>query len=316
MKSSGSGGAAVLIGLDWGTSRCRAYLYGADGRVIDTREEACGVSMLPASPVAPGPYEEAFLGMCGPWLAAEPGLPVLACGMVGSDRGWVHVPHRPLPVSIDDPGPMGRVRTRAGVDVHVLAGLTDCGGAGGVMRGEETQLAGLPAAAAGEPVVLPGTHSKWVRLAGRTVVGFTTYLTGELYALMTRYSILAGSIEMVDEVAWPAFERGVRYAAEQPCPLVSLFSARTRWLADDLRGDEVADYVSGLLIGTELADAVTRGGAEPAAGLVVAGEQALAERYRRAAEILGWTAVRTVTGASARGLWHAAGRLGLVRGEG
>jgi len=306
---------AVLIGLDWGSSSCRAYLYAADGSVISTREASCGVASLHGGPAATEPYEEAFLALCGPWLAEQPGLPVLACGMVGSERGWVHVPHRRVPASIDGFGPAACVRTRDGVDIHVLPGLTDGGGPGGVMRGEETQLAGL-SVADGEAVVLPGTHSKWVRLSGRTVTGFTTYMTGELYALVTAHSILAGSIDPADGVAWDAFERGVRCATEQPCPLVSLFSARTRWLADDLRGDEVADYTSGLLIGTELADAVTRGGAEPAAGLVVAGEQALAERYRRTAEILGWTAVRTVTGASARGLWHAAGRLGLARGRG
>jgi 2-dehydro-3-deoxygalactonokinase len=270
------------------------------------------VSTLQASPSEPGPYEQAFAQLCGSWMAGWPGLPVLACGMVGSDRGWAHVAHRRLPASIDDPGPVGRVRTKDGIDIHVLAGLKDAGGAGGVMRGEETQLAGVPDVD-GAAVVLPGTHSKWVRLSGRTVASFTTYMTGELYALVTAYSILAGSIEPAEEVPWPAFERGVRYAEEQPCPLVSLFSARTRWLAADLRGDEVADYISGLLIGTELVDARTCGGADPTAGLVIVGGQTLTVRYDRAARILGWSAIRTVAGASARGLWNTAGRLGLVR---
>jgi 2-dehydro-3-deoxygalactonokinase len=311
--TAGQGGdrEAVLIGLDWGSSSCRAYLYAADSGVIDTREAACGVSTLQASPSEPGPYEQAFAQMCGSWMAGRPGLPVLACGMVGSDRGWVHVAYRQLPASIDDPGPVARVRTKDGIDIHVLAGLKDAGGPGGVMRGEETQLAGVPVVN-GEAVVLPGTHSKWVRLSGRTVAGFTTYMTGELYALVTGYSILAGSIEPAEEVAWPAFERGVRYAVEQPCPLVSLFSARTRWLAADLGGDEVADYISGLLIGTELVDARTGGGADPAAGLVIVGGHTLTNRYKRAAGILGWSGIRTVTGASARGLWNTASRLGLV----
>jgi 2-dehydro-3-deoxygalactonokinase len=302
---------AVLIGLDWGSSSCRAYLYAADGSVIGFREASCGVARLHGGPAAPEPYEEAFLAMCGPWLAEQPGLPVLACGMVGSDRGWAHVPHRRVPASIDDPGPAACVRTRDEVDIHILPGFTDAGGPGGVMRGEETQLAGLSVVDR-EAVVLPGTHSKWVRLSGRTVTGFTTYMTGELYALVTAHSVLAGSIEPADEPAWSAFERGVRYASEQPCPSVSLFSARTRWLAADLRGDEVADYVSGLLIGTELLDAQSLGGADPAAGLLIAGGQQLNLRYERAATALGWQAVRAVADASARGLWASAGRLGLV----
>ena len=263
--------APGLIGLDWGTSSCRAYLLGAPssgrGPVLGEASRAVDLMSLGGDPAA---FNEVFEQLCGDWLDTRPDLPVIACGMVGSRQGWVEAPYRELPADLTAPGlPCAQVRARRGVTVNVIPGLVDLRGQRGVMRGEETQLlgAGLTADSQEDQViVLPGTHSKWARLRGTVMRGFTTYLTGELFALLSRHSILASLLRPAPEPSWAAFDRGVDVAAEAaagPGLLGILFSARALPLTGALAESEVADYLSGMIIGAELAGARATGGQAP-----------------------------------------------------
>ena len=81
---------AQLIALDWGTTSLRAYKLAAGGVVLEQRALSSGIMQLPKTPriihgreCADG-FELAFDEACGDWLDAQPGLPVIACGMVGS----------------------------------------------------------------------------------------------------------------------------------------------------------------------------------------------------------------------------------------
>jgi len=267
----------------------------------------------------PGAFDQVFEVLCGDWLDAWPGLPVIACGMVGSRQGWVEAPYRELPADLAAPGlRCAQVRARRGVTVNVIPGLVDLRGQRGVMRGEETQLlgAGLTADAHDDQViVLPGTHSKWARLRGTVVRGFTTYLTGELFAVLSRHSILASLLRPAPRTAWAAFDRGVDAAAEAaagPGLLGVLFSARALPLTGALAETEVADYLSGLIIGAELAGARATGEQAPDGQLRVIAEPGLAARYERAAVRLGWRAACAIDHPAPRGLWLTARAIGLA----
>jgi 2-dehydro-3-deoxygalactonokinase len=312
--------APGLIGLDWGTSSCRAYLLGApsagQGPVLGEASRAVDLMSLGGDPAA---FDSVFEQLCGDWLDRWPGLPVIACGMVGSRQGWVEAPYRELPADLAAPGlPCARVRARRGVTVNVIPGLVDLRGQRGVMRGEETQLlgAGLTASSQDDQViVLPGTHSKWARLRGTVVRGFTTYLTGELFALLSRHSILASLLRPAPQPCWAAFDRGVDAAAEAaagPGLLGILFSARALPLTGALAESEVADYLSGMIIGAELAGARATGEQAPDGQLRVIAEPALAARYERAALRLGWRTVCAVGHPAPRGLWLTARAAGLT----
>lgn len=313
-----------LVGLDWGTSSCRGYLLGApspgQGPVLDAASLAVDLMSLGGAPAA---FDAVFEQLCGRWLDRWPGLPVIACGMVGSRQGWVEAPYRELPADLEAPGlACARVRSRRGVTVNVIPGLVDLGGQRGVMRGEETQLLGAGLTAGGQDdqvIVLPGTHSKWARLRGTVVLGFTTYLTGELFALLTRHSTLASLLRPAAEPRWAAFDRGVDAAAEAaagPGLLGVLFSARALPLTGALAEPEVADYLSGLIIGAELAGARATGDRAPDGSLRVVAEPGLAARYQRAALRLGWRAVDTIEHTAPRGLWRAGEAAGLTRAAG
>jgi 2-dehydro-3-deoxygalactonokinase len=313
-----------LIGLDWGTSSCRAYLLGAPssghGPVLGAASRPVDLMSLGGDPAA---FDQVFERLCGAWLDAWPWLPVIACGMVGSRQGWVEAPYRELPADLAAPGlPCAQVRAGRGVTVNVIPGLVDLRGQRGVMRGEETQLLGAGLAGDGRDdqdervIVLPGTHSKWARLRGSVVRGFTTYLTGELFALLSRHSVLAGLMRPAAEPSWAAFDRGADVAAEAahgPGLLGILFSARALPLTGALAEPEVADYLSGMIIGAELAGARATGEQAPDGELRVIAEPALAARYERAAVRLGWRAVRAIDHTAPRGLWLTAQSIGLTR---
>ena len=174
----------AFIGLDWGTSSFRAFLADADGRALEARADGQGALAL-----KPGEHE-AYLAAR---LAGWPNLPVLACGMVGAKQGWREAPYVACPAGLAEiAAAMLAVPTASGV-VRIVPGVSarDRAGAPDVMRGEETQLLGALAAGLGDGVyVLPGTHSKWARIEGGRILGFETFMTGEVFAVLKTHSVL------------------------------------------------------------------------------------------------------------------------------
>ncbi|MGC1548271.1 MAG: 2-dehydro-3-deoxygalactonokinase, partial [Rhodanobacter sp.] len=237
-----------LIALDWGTSSLRAYWFDDTGKIRETRTRPWGIRYLPN-----GGFDAALTDITEGW----PGLPRLACGMVGSRQGWLEVPYLDLPADTSQLGSAIRsVRANDGLDVHIVPGLRNPQGPD-VMRGEETQLIGAmvlqPALAAHSSWILPGTHSKWARVHEGAVVDFCTLMTGELFALLQQHSILcAGSSDVAVDPG--AFSQGVVAARDSGAAgaFSRLFSARALMLDGALAPASVPEYLSGLLIGEEL----------------------------------------------------------------
>ena len=178
--------SANLVALDWGSSSLRAYLLDESGRILDRRAEPWGILQLPDRD-----FRGAFHRITEGWSTVARPLPAIASGMIGSAQGWVEAPYVDLPAGAEQ-----LARQLAPVPdtpLRIVPGLAQRGASPDVMRGEETQIVGALAA---EPdladglVLLPGTHSKWVRLAGGRVREFTTYMTGELFAVLRAHSIL------------------------------------------------------------------------------------------------------------------------------
>jgi 2-dehydro-3-deoxygalactonokinase len=301
-----------LIALDWGTTRLRAYRLGEGGRVLERRSREAGILKVPN-----GDFAGTLEGTAGDWLAAAPEAPVIAAGMIGSRQGWSEVPYVACPAGLAEiAAGLGRVALPDGRAVHLMPGLVLPGAADGfpdVMRGEETQILGLLAAqpdeAARRCFVLPGTHSKWAWTEGRSIVRFATYMTGELFELATKHGIL-GRLMTGTEPEPEAFARGLaRAAAARHTPpgrlLHELFSARTLALFGELPGEAVAGYLSGLLIGSEVAAALAEEEAVESVTIVAGGE--LADLYARALRSAAVAAEVADADAAAAGL-HAVAR--------
>ena len=210
-------------------------------------------------------------------------------GMIGSRQGWVEAPYLETPCDGERlAGQLTDVPTSLGRTVRIVPGLCDLSGpAPDVMRGEETKLFGLLSGEGRrfETVCMPGTHCKWARAAGGRILGFKTYMTGEVFGVLREHTILGrlmgggGS----DAEHQEAFDQGLAQAGDPDHLLHHLFSVRTLGLFDKLPATALESYLSGLLIGheTRSAGAGTRG---PVALL---GDHRLTARYRRALEHLG-----------------------------
>jgi 2-dehydro-3-deoxygalactonokinase len=315
---------AVLIALDWGTTSLRAYLFDASGNVLDARESAAGIMNLPRA-ADQGGFDAAFDAVCGAWLGRVPALPMIAAGMVGSAQGWLEAPYVEAPASADAlVAGIVRVQTARGATLHIVPGVLQRGELPNVMRGEETQIFGALAGRSAvvdpprELIGLPGTHAKWVVVRGERIERFHTFMTGEIFAALREHTILGRTMTTPDHPDTEAFLRGVHIAREkgQAGLLATVFSTRTLGLTGELMSEQQPDYLSGLLIGHELAglDAVLAQQQTGLAGhaLHLIGNEALCERYRLALAQFGCTEADRVKQATELGLWRIAIQAGLV----
>ena len=289
---------AAFIGIDWGTTHRRATLVGSDGAIVAERADGDGAL------ACAGRFRASLEALVAGWPEASPALPVVMAGMVGATIGWQAVPYleggTPLselprhlvPVADAPPGRRWRI-----VPGWCLRGE---GGAVDVMRGEETQLFGalhlLGRDASDGCYVLPGTHSKWVRLQAGRITELRTYMTGELFALLRQHGTLASAMQAPgagdaagqrhDGVAdAPDFLRGVAEAARGPVLTHALFGARAQVVTGAMAPGAAAAYVSGLLIGAEWADAQRRPSRDEPVRVI--GEPALAALHAACARAHG-----------------------------
>lgn len=287
-----AGTGLVVLG-DWGTSQVRLWLCRGDA-VVETATGP-GIAALRADGRTPA---EVLAALTGPWHRDHGRLKTLLCGMVGANIGWVDAGYVDCPAT----GP----KIAAAVvdvdvesrDIAIVPGLACERGLGGpdVMRGEETQIIGalglVPHLAQGRHVLcLPGTHSKWAVVDNGRIVHFQTALTGELFAVLQAHSILLARTS-VDADA-DGFRTGVaRIAQAGPGQLIHLlFETRSRQLRDGMSIAHATGYLSGLLIGAEVA-------AMDAGPVTLIGSQALTDLYATALATFGRQAT-IVDGAAA-----------------
>ncbi len=283
-----------MIAVDWGTSNMRAFRLAADGTVL--ARETSGHGILH---VQDADFPAALRQAIGPWLA-DGERHVLMCGMIGSRQGWIEAPYLPCPVGADGiTGALVSVPFE-GAEVRLVPGLSARDGSGTpeVMRGEETKLVALIGALGGEGLVcLPGTHTKWVHLAGGRIEGFATCMTGEVFAALRDATILGRMMAHEGPVDPAGFDRGTARAGEAGHLLHHLFGVRSLGLFGELDAAQSAGYLSGLLIGHEVRSMVA------ADGLVhLAGDPTLTGLYARAIETAGGRVAMLDEDVAAQGL--------------
>ncbi|MFZ1339680.1 MAG: 2-dehydro-3-deoxygalactonokinase [Paracoccaceae bacterium] len=266
---------AAWIAVDWGTSHLRLWRMAASGALLDRVDDDRGMGRL-----TPAEFQPVLEELLTKDLKQGP-LTVVCCGMAGSRQGWAEARYASVPCAPPGIGQATHLRlTEARLDVHILPGLSQAIPAD-VMRGEETQIAGFLAV---QPefdgvLCLPGTHCKWVHVSAGEVVSFKTVMTGEMFALLARQSVLRHSVA-ADGLDDTAFVGAVSRAMSRPEALVGdLFSLRAEALLAGLDGVVARSRLSGLLIGAELAAARAYWlGRE----VVILGESRLALAYQAA----------------------------------
>ncbi|MBF0279105.1 MAG: 2-dehydro-3-deoxygalactonokinase [SAR324 cluster bacterium] len=277
-----------LIAIDWGSTSFRAYLLDHDGKIRDSLSSPMGILNVPEQK-----FEEVLEGLIGHWQKTYSKPDMIASGMIGSRQGWKETPYLSTEVGLTDlAGALEKISLKQGSSFWIVPGMmvTDAHGIPDVMRGEETQVLGWTAEDK-EVFVLPGTHSKWVLCEQGRIVGFSTFMTGELYQILKKYSILGKLIN--GELEHPvSFIKGVRNSQlnQYSGLLHNLFSTRTLALDHQIKSEHLAAYLSGLLIGSEIREAkiyMEQHGIAGLGELKLIGSPELGPLYKTAIETLG-----------------------------
>lgn len=237
------------IAVDWGTSNLRVWLMGPGARPLAELQSDEGAGGL-----SPDRFEGALLALINPYLPEAGAVPVMVCGMAGSRQGWVEAAYRAVPCT--PPGFGDAVRAQcndARLNVFILPGIKQAAPAD-VMRGEETQVSGYLRNNKDFDGVLclPGTHAKWAHISAGELVSFQTFMTGELFALLSKQSMLRHSVADTGHDS-AAFGAAIDDAMRRPQAVSAhLFNIRAATLIADMSDRAARSRLSGLLIGLEL----------------------------------------------------------------
>ncbi|HTL08911.1 MAG TPA: 2-dehydro-3-deoxygalactonokinase [Chitinophagaceae bacterium] len=288
---------SCFLSCDWGSSSFRLHMVDSTtAAVLATRSSANGIAWANNAfqqsangqgrmAFFAGIIQEKIQQMQSAGLQVPPAAPVLVSGMASANIGMVELPYANLPFASNGEQlllhtiPAGAALNR---DIVIISGVRT---EDDVMRGEETQLLGCMTEASGNGLfIFPGTHAKHIRVAEGMAVHFRSFMTGELFQLMATQSMLAGSIVPNEEADIPAhaaaFADAVQKAQSMPL-LHSLFTTRTNQLLKAVSKEANYHYLSGLLIGAELA-----GIAKETRAITICGAISLVQQYKTALALL------------------------------
>ena len=235
------------IAVDWGTTSFRAYLI-ENEEVLFSIKTDDGMKF-----VQNNNFEETLVRSIEPWLDNKYKIEVFASGMVGSKQGWIEAPYQKTPCNLNNIEFISPTVKDNRFSLKIFSGVSQHN-TPDVMRGEETQIAGFlyDNPNFNGSICLPGTHSKWVKIENGNIINFKTFMTGELFEIISKNSILIHSVTS-NKVLKNELKKAVDKIFKKP----EIFgNALFQLRADDLinsRGSEIyKSKLSGYLLGLEL----------------------------------------------------------------
>ncbi|SDQ71938.1 2-dehydro-3-deoxygalactonokinase [Pseudovibrio sp. Tun.PSC04-5.I4] len=281
--------ASSWIAVDWGTSSLRAWLIDENGTTQNHAKTTQGAGTL-----QPSEFEGVLLDLVGDWLPSNANpTQVYICGMAGSRQGWTEAEYVPVPTKLTELHTqlVAPKTTNARIQPFIVPGLCQKSAEHpDVMRGEETLLLGILDELSNKSGVfcLPGTHSKWVEMEEGTITRTSTFLSGELFALIAKQSILRHSLDTEAELDKDVFLSTLDQLKNQEATLLgNLFGLRAGQLLNGTSTQAGASRLSGLIIGTELLGMLAKCGNNPPKEVHLVGGSVLAETYALALQHLG-----------------------------
>ncbi|QBC04842.1 2-dehydro-3-deoxygalactonokinase [Enterobacter cloacae] len=262
------------IAIDWGSTNLRAWLYQGE-QCLESRQSEAGITRLN------GKSPEAVLAeVTQNWR--DGATPVVMAGMVGSNVGWKIAPYLPVPAHFSA---IGEQLTSVDDNVWIIPGLcVSRDDNHNVMRGEETQLLGARTLSPSSVYVMPGTHCKWVHADAEQIHDFRTVMTGELHHLLLKHSLVGAGLP-AQEASPAAFTAGLERGLASPDVLPKLFEVRASHVLGNLPREQVSEFLSGLLIGAEVAN--MRDFVPSGLALTIVAGSALTSRYQQAFHAIG-----------------------------
>jgi len=265
------GSTRQFVAIDWGTTNRRIFTIGADGEIGERIADDRGITAF-----RQGDFDREIRAL----RQQYPVGPIVLAGMIGSNRGWVEAAYVPCPVRFTD---IANALVRPADDVMIIPGVSMTGdGRCDVMRGEEIQILGAACTGMIHPDTLvchPGTHAKWAHVRERAILSFRTVMTGEMFALLRKHSILSDLLK-AKVLVGGIFTAGVRHAIDHDDLLAALFSVRAKALLGNLAREDAASFISGLLIGSDVKIGLE--GSDPLLSVALIGDPQLTSLYAAA----------------------------------
>jgi 2-dehydro-3-deoxygalactonokinase len=295
-----------FLSCDWGTSSFRLRLVNADSlTVVKEIRSDQGIAVTHSQWTSSGKpeperaafYKKILADAVRQVLKTSEKLPLVLSGMASSTIGMMELPYGNFPFHWKASDLIIR---KINEDEHLMHPLYLVSGlqtGNDIMRGEETMLFGCRQGGRSGVYIFPGTHSKHVHIEDGMAIYFDTYMTGELFNLMIKNSVLKNSVAPGEDAA--AFESGVK-AAETGNLLHTLFLVRTRQVLNNATPTSNFQYLSGLIIGAELKDLKN-----VYSSVELIGEEPLMQSYKTALGVLGIKQVNSVNATEA-----------LIKGQG
>jgi len=281
----------IKAGVDWGSSGFRAYRFDRSGEVVEAIESDLGIKFSKSRG-----FEETLFETLGHWL--DTGDQVLLCGMICSKDGWVESPYMNCPAVLDQLVTKAKKISVRGIECTFLPGVSS-NDPPNIMRGEETQLLGTKSAHKNYLAIVPGTHSKWVRISEQTIVEFATIATGEIFEVLLNHSLIG---KLCDDSRWneTVFLKAVKLGFNSKTITSDLFVCRSGVLLKQLTSTDAYTHLSGLLIGNEIREGLQLSSSIHLP-IVLIGNPKLCQKYQSALSHLNLTASIEPPDSAARG---------------
>jgi 2-dehydro-3-deoxygalactonokinase len=296
-----------FLSCDWGTSSFRLRLVNIRNREVMgeliTKEGVSATHQLWMESNATNPVSKAYFFFSQVKLRINELFKMIAfngdvetviiSGMASSSLGLEELPYATMPFSLDGEN-IGYKYFNASEEFPYQAFLLSGVKSGkDLMRGEETQMIGLAEEFTIQgredcTCIITGTHSKHIRVEHNKITDVDTYMTGEIFQLMSKNSVLSDCVADITGYGSfsgshaKAFEKGVSESATSNF-LNRAFSIRVNHLFQRFSKPDNSFYLSGLLIATELGNLQMSG----SKCIVLASEEPLLNLYKKALILLG-----------------------------
>lgn len=284
-----------FISCDWGTSNFRIRMVELPGfKILAEVKNNRGVADFNSagSNEFENHLKEALKQLDKQLDISISNEPLMISGMASASIGWKELPYAELPVSIGASGLICEnlpeiLYAEFKLMPKLISGLKT---GFDVMRGEEVELMGLLSREEVSNyldtcrVILPGTHSKHIVVKDKQVLDFNTHMTGELFELMSKHSVLKHSFKPMEfdrSFLESAFAEGVEMVMKSGVS-ENFFKVRSLSLLKGATAHWCYNFLSGLCIGNEMLSLL-----DIECPILCSASQAISRSYQVAAQQLG-----------------------------
>ena len=245
-----------VLFIDWGTTNFRAYKFNLIKNKVENKiENNKGILNINNTKQ----YVSIILKVLKKFGLSKKTY-ILMAGMVGSKKGLYEVPYLEIPINLKNISTKIILKKILNINLRIIPGLVfKENNFFDVLRGEETLVIGAINKLNIKKkcyICCPGTHSKWITIKKNKFIKFSSFMSGELYSVISKWTILSQSLPKISKnsksFSKKYFIKGLNLIKKNYPLLSTLFKIRTMDLFNQTNAVERDSFLSALLIGLEI----------------------------------------------------------------